>query len=52
MEDKWIMKGEAIEILKEIIYLGVILDSSGKWDKQKKAAQQRGIQALSVIGRC
>jgi hypothetical protein len=46
------MKGQAIEILKEINYLGVILDSSGKWDEQKKAAQRTGNQALSAIDRC
>jgi hypothetical protein len=28
--------GEEIEVVKEIKYLGVVLDSRGKWEKERK----------------
>jgi hypothetical protein len=51
-EEKWIMKGQAIEILKGINYLGVMLDSSGKWDKQKKAHNKGETGNRSRTDRC
>jgi hypothetical protein len=34
--------GEEIEVVKEIKYLGVVLDSRGKWDKERKQVAIRG----------
>jgi hypothetical protein len=45
-------EGASNRNIEEINYLEVHLDSSGKWDKQKKVTQQRGNQALSAIDRC
>jgi hypothetical protein len=36
--------GEEIEVVKEIKYLGVVLDSSGTWDKERKQVAIKGNQ--------
>jgi hypothetical protein len=36
------MDGKETEILKEIKYLGVMLDSRGKWDKEGEQVLVRG----------
>jgi hypothetical protein len=33
-DEKWWLRGEEIEIIKEIKYLGMVLDSRGKWGKR------------------
>jgi hypothetical protein len=32
-DEKWWLGGEEIEVVKEIKYLGLVLDSRGKWEK-------------------
>jgi hypothetical protein len=44
--------GEKIEVVKEIKYLGVVLDSRGKWEKERKQIAIRGKSALSSINKC
>jgi hypothetical protein len=39
--------GEEIEIVKEIRYLGVVMDSRGAWDKERKQVAIRGKSALN-----
>jgi hypothetical protein len=41
-----------MEIVKDIKYLGVMLDSRGKWDKERKQVLIRGKIALSSINIC
>jgi hypothetical protein len=35
-DEKWRLWGEKTEAVKEIKYLGVVLDSRGKWGKERK----------------
>jgi hypothetical protein len=39
-DEKWSLGGE--EIVKEIKYLGVVMDSRGTWDKERKQVAIRG----------
>jgi hypothetical protein len=48
-DEKWWLDGKEIEIVKEIKYLGVMLDSRGKWDKERKLVLIRGKIALSSV---
>jgi translation initiation factor 2 beta subunit (eIF-2beta)/eIF-5 len=41
-DEKWWLDGKEIEIVKEIKYLGVMLGSRGKWDKERKQVLIRG----------
>jgi hypothetical protein len=51
-DEKWRLGGEEIEIVKEIEYLRVVMDSRGTWDKQRKQVAIRGEWALSSINIC
>jgi hypothetical protein len=51
-DEKWRLDGEEIEIVKEIKYLGMMLDSREKWDKERKQVLMRGKIALSSINIC
>jgi hypothetical protein len=44
--------GEEIEVVKEIKYLGVVLDSRGKWDKERKQVAIWGKSALNSTNIC
>jgi hypothetical protein len=44
--------GEKIEVVKEIKYLGVVLDSRGKWEKERKQVAIRGKSTLNNINIC
>jgi hypothetical protein len=44
-----VVGGEEIEVVKVIKYLGVILDSGGKWEKERKQVVIRGKSALNNI---
>jgi cobalamin-dependent methionine synthase I len=44
--------GEEIEVVKEIKYVGVVLDSRGKWEKERKQVVIRGKSALNSINIC
>jgi hypothetical protein len=35
-DEKWRLGGEEIEIVKEIKYLWVVMDSRGTWDEERK----------------
>jgi hypothetical protein len=41
-DEKWRLEGEEIEIVKETKYLGVVMDSGGTWDKERKQVAIRG----------
>jgi hypothetical protein len=43
---------EKKQIVKEIKYLGLVLDSRGKWDKERKQALNKEKIALSSIYIC
>jgi hypothetical protein len=44
--------GEEIEIVKAIKYLGVVMDSRGTWDKERKQVAIRGKSAKNSINIC
>ncbi|KDR17814.1 hypothetical protein L798_08243 [Zootermopsis nevadensis] len=46
------MNGKIIETVKEICYLGVTLESTGGWAKQKAKVVAKGKQALVAIDKC
>jgi hypothetical protein len=46
-DEKWSLGGEEIEIVKEIKYLGVVMDSRRTWDKERKQVAIRGKSALN-----
>jgi hypothetical protein len=48
-DEKWWLGGEEIEVVKEIKYFGVVFDSRGKWDKERKQVVIRGKSALNSI---
>jgi hypothetical protein len=41
-DEKWRLRGEEIEVVKEIKYLGVVLDSRGTGDTERKQVAIRG----------
>jgi hypothetical protein len=41
-----------IEVVKEINYLGVTLESSGAWSNQKAKQKVKGIQSLVATDKC
>jgi uncharacterized protein YfeS len=49
---KWWLDGKEIEIVKEIKYLGMMLDSRGKWVKERKQVLIKGKIALSSTNIC
>jgi hypothetical protein len=51
-DEKWRLEGEEIETVKEIKYLGVVMDSRGTWDKERKQVAIRGKSALNTINIC
>jgi hypothetical protein len=46
------MKNQQIEVVKEINYFGVTLESSGGWCKQKAQQKVKGIQSLVATDKC
>jgi hypothetical protein len=44
--------GEEIAVVKEIKYLGMVLDSRGKWEKERKQVAIRGKSALNSFNIC
>jgi hypothetical protein len=51
-DEKWQLGREEIEVVKEIKYLRVVLDSRGTWDKERKQVAIRGKSALNSINLC
>jgi hypothetical protein len=51
-DEKWQLGEEEIEVVKEIKYLGVVLDSRGKWEKEGKQVAIRRKSALNSINIC
>jgi hypothetical protein len=45
-------KTSKIKVVKEIDYLGVTLESSGSWSKQKAKEKVKEIQSLVDIDKC
>jgi hypothetical protein len=50
--ERWKVNGQNIEVVDEFNYLGVTLDSTGSWNKQKTLAKIKGYQALRAIDKC
>jgi hypothetical protein len=44
--ERWKVNGQSIEVADKFNYLGVTLDSTGSWNKQKTLAKVKGYQAL------
>jgi hypothetical protein len=51
-DEKWRLGGEEIEIVNKIKYLGVVINSRGTWDKERKQVAIRGKSALNSINIC
>jgi hypothetical protein len=51
-DEKWRLGGEEIEAVKELKYRGVLLDSRGKCEKERKRVAVRGKSALNSINIC
>jgi hypothetical protein len=51
-DEKWQLGGEEIEVVTEIKYLGIVLDSRGKWEKERKQVAIRGKSVLNSINIC
>jgi hypothetical protein len=51
-DEKWWLGGEEAEVVKEIKYLGVVLDSRGKRQKERKQVVIRGKSAVNSINIC
>jgi hypothetical protein len=47
--ERWKVSGQNIKVVDEFNYLGVRLDSTGRWNKQKTSAKMKGYQALRAI---
>jgi hypothetical protein len=47
--ERWFLENRQTEVLKEIDYLGVTLESSGGWSKQKAKQKVKPIQSLVAI---
>jgi hypothetical protein len=50
--ERWKVNGQNIEVVDEFNYLGVTLDSTGSWNKQKTSAEMKGYQVLRAIDKC
>jgi hypothetical protein len=46
------MENQQIEVVMEINYLGVTLESSGGWSKQKAKQKVKGIWSLVATDKC
>jgi hypothetical protein len=46
--ERWKVNGQNIEVVDKFNYLGVTLDSTGSWNKQKTLAKMKGYQALKA----
>jgi hypothetical protein len=51
-DEKWRLGGEEIEVVKEIKYLGVVMDNRGTRDKERKQVAIREKSALNSINIC
>jgi hypothetical protein len=50
--ERWKVNGQNIEVVDTFNSLGVTLDSTGSWKKQKILAEMKGSQALRTIDKC
>jgi hypothetical protein len=50
--ERWKVNGQNIEVVDKFNYLGVTLDSTGSWNKQKTLAKMKGHQALRATDKC
>jgi hypothetical protein len=46
------VNGQNIEVVDKFTYLGVTLDNTGRWNKEKTLAKTKGRQTLRAIGKC
>jgi hypothetical protein len=51
-DEKLWLGGEEIAVVKRIKYLSMVLNSRGKWEKERKQVQIRGKSALNSINIC
>jgi hypothetical protein len=47
--DSWHMEGQKLEVVREIIYLGVNLEITGDWRRQKRESKQFGINHYELF---
>ena len=51
-KERWKVNGHNIGVVDKFNYLGVTLDKTGSWNKQKNLAKMKGYQALRTIDKC
>jgi hypothetical protein len=49
---KWFMYDQLIEVVNEISYLGITLESTGGWNRHKMKRMVKGNQSLVAIDKC
>jgi hypothetical protein len=50
--EKWFVNDYQIEVVKEVNYLGVLLESTGGWNRQRCSVTAKGNQTLVAIDKC
>jgi hypothetical protein len=50
--ERWHMQGHKLEIVSEVTYVGIKLESKGGWRRQKSRITTIGNQSLLAIDRC
>jgi hypothetical protein len=51
-DEKWFVNDYEIEVVNEINYLGVFLESNGGWNRQRRNVGAKGNQTLLAIDKC
>jgi hypothetical protein len=46
------MGGQNIQIIDKFKYLGITLENTGRWKKQKASIKAKGNQVLTAIDKC
>jgi hypothetical protein len=50
--ERWRVNGQNIEVVDKLNYLGLTLDNTGDWDKQKILAEVKEYPVLRAIDKC
>jgi hypothetical protein len=51
-KEKWFVYDQLIDVVNEISYLGVTLESTGGWNRHKMKQMAKGNQSLVAIDKC
>jgi hypothetical protein len=51
-DERWFVNDYQIEVVNEVNYLGVLLESTGGWNRQRCSVIAKGTQTLVAIDKC